>query len=437
MADGPPFYRLKMSKGTGQGVRAGTVTPVDLINQGFDEGVAAGSAGGLSGSWARVGEDDPVVLGTTGVGTTVALSLIPTDFTGDLYVTRAVFSGAGLSAYRIISTTKNGVVYTLSTPFECDGGDEFTMSVDRPLAGGPTWSILIETQFTDGVTEDEMTVELYDVTGVLNNTVVITATVENTFISKLKAPSGLIGIFVPPATGTVADAAPMLADISGNTEPAIKLRRISGFDDFVIQDTDVPGALLGLDKAVDLDTFDLTTVYGAMDGPMSSEAVAWVIFLKYRTEISSSFTHDVGFSGDQTSGFPPRQNNTSMRMCVSGASLHVQTLNWFSSTWSTRLDMPGFPTPAEWLMLTLTLNESTGVQINGSSVDNGSWPEVAEVLSAGSEWKPSTWPNRDGITMGLDGALSGSRNPFSVACIVPYSAVPSDVQLAAIFDSIA
>jgi hypothetical protein len=45
----PPFYRLKMSKGTGQGSRSSTVTPVDRFNEGVAQGESEGGGGGGGG----------------------------------------------------------------------------------------------------------------------------------------------------------------------------------------------------------------------------------------------------------------------------------------------------------------------------------------------------------------------------------------------------
>jgi hypothetical protein len=141
MANGPPFYRLKMTKGSGQGVRAATVTPVDRFTAGFEAGEAStpnldiliapnpflndGSQAIPPGLTKR----DLVITGD-GSGSAVGFRL---DF--------ADGNGSGRASFQIIKV--DGL--TLATPFECSSGSYYPPTA--PSGGSVT--VTFKANYTD------------------------------------------------------------------------------------------------------------------------------------------------------------------------------------------------------------------------------------------------------------------------------------------------
>jgi hypothetical protein len=179
MADGPPFYRLKMTKGTGQGLRASTVTPVDRVNSGGGD-----RFGGAGASGTMVYDSGDLTWGVTGTPGQKQVVLSGAG-DGEFYAGRLVFVGAGNVGFQVVSACGD----TRDVPHNCGDGP-FTFS----FIEGDTCTIIFEAVFVDG-TEHTMSVQIYDVDGLLVQMVPASITYVDPVRVAVEAAAGTMGLY--------------------------------------------------------------------------------------------------------------------------------------------------------------------------------------------------------------------------------------------------
>jgi hypothetical protein len=157
MANGPPFYRLKMTKGTGQGLRASTVTPIDRVNSG------GGSSGGGGGGLVVLDSGD-LIYGDVPPGS--AIKTLQFSVTGGTFgAARGVATGTDPGDWQVnsicgvaqsppINLGTDDVVIGFTTGETCDVVLEFISSVPNVESsmtltftdsGGPEVAVLSAT----------------------------------------------------------------------------------------------------------------------------------------------------------------------------------------------------------------------------------------------------------------------------------------------------
>jgi hypothetical protein len=238
MANGPPFYRLKMSKGTGQGLRAGTVTPIDFINQGADEnsGPVAGGAGSIvppdaTEDWGtQLGNETRVVLfqGADAGATFVPVRLVFVNPAGT----------GGPANWEITEACGE----PLDTPFSCNSGDYAFAFLQ-----GVSCQIKLRTVYT-GVSANpaEMHIEVYDIFNALIQTIVCTVEWSDASVALATTHPSLLAVYdattLAPGMLTPGALQRSLVDVSGEGAPDMLYRQSVGADPLeILAEVPTPG----------------------------------------------------------------------------------------------------------------------------------------------------------------------------------------------------
>jgi hypothetical protein len=188
MANGPPFYRLKMSKGTGQGLRAGTVTPIDRVN----EAAASDRNGGA------LGRIDPIIgdltWGTTGSPAEKTIT-VPTFATGSI-ICASVKGEITTDRDAFYLTRYDGRLITWGSgalgewDFVVDG--EFFYASNA----GFDSTFSLKPRYVDGAAKS-LTLNILEPSGIPVQSIVATAQVTDNSVALAEAQPSLLGVFAP------------------------------------------------------------------------------------------------------------------------------------------------------------------------------------------------------------------------------------------------
>lgn len=284
MANPPPFYRLGMTDGAGKGSGSTEQTPIDLRQEGYEQGLVDGNP--IGGTGAAGFLDAPtgtLTYGTVSPGDTETLNF--TGSGGEFYAGRLVFSGVDPAYFQI--TQVNSQVR--DTPFTCSSGD-FIISFDE----GSSVDIIFAVIYKDGE-QAAMTVTVYDVDGSVVDTINATATVEDPVLSAVKANASYLGYWTGASlsAGAIANGDSVMRDLTNRQTPARDIEAvITGPAGWELVDSDPCGTAPSLSRI-------LTTEYR---GPVGGRPPTWTPDIGAYAAIKTAMDFAAAGGTEQNSG---------------------------------------------------------------------------------------------------------------------------------------
>jgi hypothetical protein len=247
-----------------------------------------------------------------------------------------VFSG-DTDAFEVIGTD----VSTRTTPFQCDSGQDYTVSFDD----GETRDVVLGTKFTDG-TEKTMTVTVYDIDGSVVDTVDARATTQDPVIAEAVTNPSLLGVWVIGSSynGTISHSTDVLQDES-STSAAVFRANLEGLGgDWSFDPADSPGSVGVLTRGciVSPDGTRSTIDYAALTTALADDSLSGMVIFRqvdvqgtnqrfnvftpnglHNTAMINNWQwmwHEVGITSDRGNGFGP-------------AVVHSDRTTWMAHCW--------------------------------------------------------------------------------------------------------
>lgn len=237
MANPPPFYRLGMSDGSGKGSGSTDQTPIDLRQEGYDEGYQEGGGLGAFRPGSVTYDDGATGLSWPAGDASVRTITFTTQGDGEAYLVRLAHSGADAQYFQIIGYTRGSETVDLSAgPIDVSNTPEYAIAVDDPNGAPTTITVSYEPKYKGSVSAN-MSVELYDGgKGELLDTITASHTMGNPFYQSVESDPNFL--YVYDVGGVLPGTKLANQDIATPTPagpgPTLRVKNQSGGESFSV-----------------------------------------------------------------------------------------------------------------------------------------------------------------------------------------------------------